>query len=623
MEQRCAECCAVEFYDGGDGFSYCVNCHNQAKDLINACIDDDDLFNTGMYSQRRARPTPKSQSQPEYSELPKSGAGGVDDDVKLGDGVGPLGPTDFGGSAVNFSYEGYYSAIRLRYLLGFQIMLQLQSKALVEHFNVSAGIVDLHNPIWLRLLARTSVMDDDWADKVVQQSELHNLGDVTESQRSATHSEEPQNMFGQRAVMIWYRSLHSCLPISYTLALSFLFCHVAEEPILPTDILKGVLEGKIPYFSAFVDIEKQLGAPPPSCPISSSVMFRPTQVISLQKLEATAACISEKIGLELQPLDFNSLATRYIKDLSLSVPKILPLASRIYEWSMPRGIHLSSDELKLPSRVCLMSILVVAVRIYYNINGFGKWESTMSDSSDSLSPDKLSGKEKHTLESDVLELFNTFDGKFNKLRELHDTFEHHKDLPTYLQFCKDNVCAGVEPSLENEENNLIETLWKFYLESEPSQNGIIRPSDGDVCTLTDSKSLQGEGENSQFSQDKSNFCEREDIVQETPIEVSSHQKSTISLVKRDMEENKFVYIPPRSNVKKHEHIYYCRKKGKGAYVYAVHGDYYILLRSCAKACQVDLRTMHIGVLTFERGLQKREREKNGSEVFKKRNRSSQ
>lgn len=57
-------------------------------------------------------------------------------------------------------------------------------------------------------------------------------------------------------------------------------------------------------------------------------------------------------------------------------------------------------------------------------------------------------------------------------------------------------------------------------------------------------------------------------------------------------------------------IRYARKKD-GAYtyiyVYAVHADYYLLLRSCAKAGQVDVRTKHVVVLTFEKRLEMLER----------------
>ncbi|KAG9151819.1 hypothetical protein Leryth_002097 [Lithospermum erythrorhizon] len=289
---------------------------------------------------------------------------------------------------------------------------------------------------------------------------------------------------------------------------------------------------------------------------------------------------------------------------------------------MPHGICLSANELKPPSRVFLMSILVVATRVYYNINGFGKWESTMSKSSSSLPRGKLNGKENNTFgfdlgsdaqeedfvpnisskdyevhESDVGELLHILDEKFNKLCELHDNFAHYKDLPSYLQFCKDGVFAGVKPSLETcEEEKLIEEVWEFYQkDSKSSKNGINRPGEDEVCTPAGCKTPQGDG----------NAC---DTCK------NAHNEGATRSIKRDMEDNKFVYVPPRSKVQRDDHIYYCRKKNDGAYIFAVHGDYYILLRSCAKVCQVDVRTMHYAVLIFERGLQEWEKEQVASEV---------
>lgn len=41
--------------------------------------------------------------------------------------------------------------------------------------------------------------------------------------------------------------------------------------------------------------------------------------------------------------------------------------------------------------------------------------------------------------------------------------EYSKDLPSYLQYCKDVVFAGVEPSFEDiEESKIIEEFWDIY-----------------------------------------------------------------------------------------------------------------------------------------------------------------
>ena len=194
----------------------------------------------------------------------------------------------------------------------------------------------------------------------------------------AKYGSEPHNMFGQRAVMIWFRSLKKKIPLSYSLAVSFLVCHLAREAVLTTDIVKWSLEGKLPYFAAFVEIEKRIGPPSRACPISLSLMFRPLESVTAQKLESLSASIAESIGLALPPVNFYAVASRYLRKLSLPLEKILPHACRIYEWSMPPDLWLSANELRLPTGVCVMSILIVAIRILYNIHGLGMWEKSLS-----------------------------------------------------------------------------------------------------------------------------------------------------------------------------------------------------------------------------------------------------
>lgn len=180
--------------------------------------------------------------------------------------------------------------------------------------------------------------------------------------------------------MIWFRSLKKRIPLACTVAVSYLACHVAREAILPSDLMKWTCEGKLPYFSTFVEIERRMGHPSIACPISSSVMFRPQRAVSVQKLESFAASIAQFIGLELPPVNFYAIAYRYLEKLSLPVEKILPYACRIYEWSMPPDswLSLSTNYFRLPTHVCVVSILVVAIRILYNINGYGEWEKSLS-----------------------------------------------------------------------------------------------------------------------------------------------------------------------------------------------------------------------------------------------------
>nr|XP_004246715.1 TATA box-binding protein-associated factor RNA polymerase I subunit B [Solanum lycopersicum]XP_010326027.1 TATA box-binding protein-associated factor RNA polymerase I subunit B [Solanum lycopersicum]XP_019071201.1 TATA box-binding protein-associated factor RNA polymerase I subunit B [Solanum lycopersicum] len=577
IQRRCEFCPNLSFVNGGDGFFYCNGCGSQANDIIDMSVDNDDGCNVdgGIYRTSQCRPKRHQ---------------------------------------ISLTYTDYYSEIRLRYVMGLQAMIQMQCKTLVEKFNVTPLIVGLAGPIWLRLLAHENVLSDEWAYNVINESESQTQGEGELPQPTGSQKTEPHNSLGKRAVTIWHKSLSSMIPLPCSLAISFLVCHVAREAILPTDILKWTLEGKLPYFAAFLEIEKQLGPPSRSCPISTIRMFRPIRTVTLQKLESLAASIATKIGLELPSVNFHAITARYLKHLSLPVEKILPQACQVYEWSMPPELYLSDNDSRLPSRVCVMSILIVTMRILYDLND-GKWESIASCSNNLVSAvengagergfscnargavaeddsashdadphDSTSDMSKSN--SDAVELLKIIEEKYN---ELSDTYEFSKDLHSYLRYCKDVVFAGLGPAYDDhEEKKLIEDLWNFY------QSRKAGKASEDGKTRHGCSSRPKENEN---FRDDSYKC----ICKTSRDDGDSN--ATLRQLKVDMKENRFVYIPPRKNVKKKDgYIRYARKKD-GAYLYAVHADYYILLRSCAKVAQVDVRTMHVGVLTFEKRLE--------------------
>lgn len=633
--QRCCEVCGnLSFDDGGDGFFYCTRCGSQAVDIMDTGVDDDDLFNVdgGMYStsQRRqycqvSQPVPISQVQlSQHLETLKT----FDDyDERNGDdGVGPAVPSDFGSSQISLTYTDYYSEIRLRYVMGLQAMIQMQCKTLVEKFNVSPLIVGLAGPIWLRLLAHENVLSDEWADDVIHESESQTQGEIELSQPTGSQKTEPHNLIGKRAVTIWHKSLRNLIPLPCSLAISFLVCHVAREAILPTDILKWTLEGKLPYFAAFLEIEKQLGPPSRSCPISTSRMFRPIRTVTLQKLESLAASIARKIGLELPSVNFHAIAARYLKHLSLPVEKILPQACQVYEWSMPPELYLSDNDSRLPSRVCVMSILIVTMRILYDLNG-GKWELISSCSNNLVSAVEngagecgfscnargaVTEEDSASRDSDPHDSTSVLSKKSNydaskllkileeKYNELSDTYDFSKDLQSYLLYCKNVVFAGLEPAYDDhEEERIIEDFWDFYQSHKADKASEDGKTDSHTCNHFHHSGSR-HGSNS-TTKENENF--RDDGYKCKMSRDDGDSNAALRQLKADMNENRFVYIPPRKNVKKKDgYIRYARKKD-GAYLYAVHADYYILLRSCAKVAQVDVRTMHVGVLAFEKRLE--------------------
>ncbi|XP_076912482.1 TATA box-binding protein-associated factor RNA polymerase I subunit B-like [Bidens hawaiensis] len=615
---ECQMCGYVGMDDGSDGYYYCQRCGAQTDEIRDTAVDNDEMFlnneNAGATIQRRTvvKSEPVTQSQPLSQFWETLRTQQDDDDAEAGDGVGPTEPADFATGPRTLGYEDYYSEIRMRYVMGVQIMIELQIKALVEQFNVCPVIVGMIESIWLRFVASTKLFSDDWADEAINESESQVQGETEGVRIRSEHKSEPHNLLGKRSVMIWYKSVSNTIPLSYSLVISFLACHLTREPILSTDIIKWTLEGKLPYFAAFVEIEKLIGPPSNACPLSSSRMFRPLQTISVQNLESLAASIAKQIGLELPPVNFYGIALRYLKQLSLPVDTILPHACRIYEWSMPPELWLSANEFRLPTRAFVLSILIVSIRILYNIHGFGKWETSLScavkredgkkpkvDNADKLVQQSSSqsdvddsAAEPCNKDLDATEILVLLHSKYN---ELIDTSDHGMDLEKYLEYCKDVVFAGVElPFEDQEEDKIIEDLWNFYQKKEDH-----KPSELDLFTPSSLHKRPRDHSQSKTTKTKKPKDENDRVTLD-PKEC--HKDREIRRMRSNMEENKFCYISPRRRVKRHDYLHYTRKKGTGAYVYAAHTDYYILLRSCARVAQLDVRSMHAAVLSFERRL---------------------
>lgn len=95
------------------------------------------------------------------------------------DGVGPTEPADFGlaGASVP-SFKDYSNEIRIRYVMGLQLMVQSQCEALVREFKVSPLICGLAGTLWLRFVAGTRVFDDAWVDAAILESETGEHGIV-------------------------------------------------------------------------------------------------------------------------------------------------------------------------------------------------------------------------------------------------------------------------------------------------------------------------------------------------------------------------------------------------------------------------------------------------------------
>lgn len=272
---------------------------------------------------------------------------------------------------------------------------------------------------------------------------------------------EPRNFEGKRAVLIWASQLRKSLPLSSSLAISFLVCHIVRAPVLPTDIVRWVEEGLIPYRSCFLKIQEKMGARSAACPVEARVMFSVDEIVSAQSLESRAASVADIIGLVLPPVDLYGIASKYLKRLSVPEDKVVDLVRRIQRWSTPSDLYLSKNKHRLPTRVCVMSILMVAVRMLYNINGFGVWERSLEGGL--VDDDGVSEAEAdspiHDEEMEISETKPVDDAELSDVTEAteYDTEELLKNLETkYYELAAETAGKIADKSF-------IPPLWYIHL----------------------------------------------------------------------------------------------------------------------------------------------------------------
>lgn len=401
--KQCIECGCGDFENGNDGFFYCTNCGFQSQDLIETAINEEEIGTlgetAGLYSVRHtARYSQSSQPTqqpfvPTQEDILKALTGsngdpendeeaneldmmyGFVEDENLQPGESVAGPV--------MDPMDVVEAVRLRYLQGLQIMVQMQCQVLVQECQISPIICGIAGSVWLRFVAASRVFEDGWDSRVVEESEdlLRQIsgGDEPIYRRiRCKDRHEPHNMYGKRSILIWLRSLKRAVPLQSTLAVLFLACHVARQSVLPIDIVNWANQAKLPYINVFSNLEKVLGKPPRACPLRTATLFRPRFVTGPWDLEAKSGFIAKTIGLLLPCVNFNEIASRYLKQLGLPLENILPFACRVFEWSMPMDLRLSANKLKIPSHVRLMAILIVTIRIVYRIHGNGVWEKSIA-----------------------------------------------------------------------------------------------------------------------------------------------------------------------------------------------------------------------------------------------------
>lgn len=179
---RCYGCGTVDgFENGGDGFFYCSTCGLQSTDLFDTLLQPDPALSHTLYyktlaiqaaEEAAARPSPKpitENVQHECSSKQRPFSFGEDGGVSV--------PEDFGGTgccwqAKFFEGEVVARAIRDRYVMGLQVMVNKQCEELVK-FGVCPVICGVVGPVWLRYVAASGVCREGWADEAIINSEAH------------------------------------------------------------------------------------------------------------------------------------------------------------------------------------------------------------------------------------------------------------------------------------------------------------------------------------------------------------------------------------------------------------------------------------------------------------------
>ncbi|XP_031492598.1 TATA box-binding protein-associated factor RNA polymerase I subunit B isoform X3 [Nymphaea colorata] len=518
----CASCGSIGLENGGDGYFYCVVCGFQSQDLLEQGQEDQVDFTV---DRRYVVRWPNTNPQPDPDQLSRLQTLAAfqrltqsQPDVYGADGDDPSKPSllvdnlpdrpypfDFAPLSSQKQKQGQTppdetevaAVLRSRYAEGLQLMMQMQCEALVEKFGVSPLICGIIAPIWFRYLAASRILEEGWQEEAKLADEIAAVERLVTDPRyslkhrnSSKYRADLRTKYGKKTVSIWIRLLKSKVPLSSSLAICFLACHISREAVLPTDIVRWAAEGKIPYLAAFMDVDKYLGSLNLRS-VNSSLLFRPTEVVDSWQLESLAGSIAERI-------------------------------------------------------------------------------------------------------------------------------DYSKDLPTYLEYCKDIIFAGKTTSYDEE--NLITQLWDFF---KHEAEGLDPPLNNEAGCIGSKASVVhvtcvGEADHEDTSpkvidgsrvwmkhQTRKRSKRKNDDVQVlNRTYCESNSRRTLRCMKSDMEKHGFLYnCFRRHRLSPSTYLHYKRTLLHGRLRYVVHADYYILLRTCAKIVEVDARILHLGLLKLEKRLQ--------------------
>ncbi|KAG0610106.1 hypothetical protein M758_7G039200 [Ceratodon purpureus] len=419
MSGLCSVCGSTDLSAGGDGFSYCNVCGSQSQFYQDQAFDYDD---THVYNARNVRERgiarKESQLATQASQLQQTLATqgsqlATQEDLayfqasqfqsqylsQFGDDTMPfsqaLGASQVPVGTLSESEDlGLSDRVRKVYVEGVQMLVQMQCEALVERFGVTPLVCGILGPVWMKFVSSTCVYEKEWAEEALlvaeaqhEKSDKEDMDEEDEEEiwagtdekpvvqklakpkRKKRVSGEPWTTYGERTRFVWLRSLKARIPLRASLAISFLVCHLAREPVLPTDIINWAFEGTLPYLSAYTEIEKRSNWGSQLQLFKASKIFKPQRMTNARVVEYLASLIGDRMGLELPPINFHAISRRFLKELDLPVERLAPYVCRLYEWFPSSGLWLTSQVSKFPTRVYVMAMLVVVFKILYKLDG--------------------------------------------------------------------------------------------------------------------------------------------------------------------------------------------------------------------------------------------------------------
>ncbi|XP_073392577.1 TATA box-binding protein-associated factor RNA polymerase I subunit B isoform X1 [Physcomitrium patens] len=648
MSGLCSVCGAADLSVGGDGFSYCNVCGSQSQFYQDQAFDYDD---THVYNARnvRERGIARKESQLATQELQNTLATqasqlATEDDLaffqssqfqsqyqsQFGDDILPFAQSvkhsqipgnpqsDIEDLGLTES-EKLAARVRKVYVEGVQMLVQMQCEALVQSFGVTPLVCGILGPVWMKFVRSTCVYEKGWAEEALLVAEAqHEKSDKedTEDENNALAGleldkdekpviskevkprrkkrvvGEPWTTYGERTRFVWLRSLKARIPLRSSLAITYLVCHLAREPILPTDIINWAFEGTLPYLSAYTAIEKRSNWIPELQLFKASKIFKPLRMTNARVVEYLASLIGDRIGLELPPINFHAISRRFLKELDLPVEKLAPYVCRLYEWFPSSGLWLTSQVSKVPTRVYVMAALVVVFKILYNLDGRYRLSSkdfdAVSGDDESMDTLEVRKEEQWNAEEFVTKIKLLLHNDINQV-------DDQEQLTDYLRYCRETIFAN--DGMSNDED-LRDYFWGIYEQSakQGSLRGTIskesQNTESDIGTngllLLDSE------ENSFYKQSKPGKKSKK----------TSSKLQTDPLL-RGMEDLGFCIIdPPKHVPRENEYWTYVITRDD---MRPVHEDYLFVLRACAKIIDVDPRVLHMAILNVEKGIIKVEK----------------